>query len=47
MDSETLESADIGGKRATRLLGIAPDDETIADIIADRGKLTEAAFGTL
>jgi uncharacterized protein (DUF302 family) len=33
--------------RAARLLGIAPDDEAMADIIADTGELTEEAFGNL
>jgi len=33
--------------RAARLLGMAPDDEEMADIIADTGELVEAAFANL
>ena len=33
--------------RAARLLGMAPDDETMADIIADTGELVDEAFGNL
>ncbi|WP_254537300.1 DUF302 domain-containing protein [Halomarina litorea] len=33
--------------RAGRLLGIAPDDEEMADLIADTGELVEEAFGNL
>jgi len=33
--------------RAARLLGMAPDDETMADIVADTGELVDEAFGNL
>ena len=33
--------------KAARLLGMAPDDEVMADIIADTGELVEEAFGNL
>jgi uncharacterized protein (DUF302 family) len=33
--------------RAARLLGMAPDDETMADIVADTGELVEAAWSNL
>ena len=33
--------------RAARLLGMAPDDEVMADIVADTGELVEAAFSNL
>ncbi|WP_277541261.1 DUF302 domain-containing protein [Haloarcula laminariae] len=33
--------------RAARLLGMAPDDEVMADIVADTGELVEEAFGNL
>jgi uncharacterized protein (DUF302 family) len=33
--------------RAARLLGIAPDDEAMADIVAETGELTERAFENL
>jgi uncharacterized protein (DUF302 family) len=33
--------------RIARLTGMAPDDETMADIIADTGELVEAAFANL
>jgi len=33
--------------RAARLLGMAPDDEVMADIIADTGELVDEAFSKL
>ncbi len=33
--------------RIARLTGMAPDDETMADIIADTGELVETAYGNL
>ncbi|WP_254278708.1 DUF302 domain-containing protein [Haloarcula marina] len=33
--------------RAARLLGMAPDDEVMADIIADTGELVDEAFSNL
>jgi len=33
--------------RAARLLGLAPDNEEMADIVADTGELVEKAFGNL
>ena len=33
--------------RIARLTGMAPDDETMADIIADTGELVEEAYGNL
>jgi uncharacterized protein (DUF302 family) len=33
--------------RVARLTGIAPDDEEMADIIADTGELVEEAYGNL
>jgi uncharacterized protein (DUF302 family) len=33
--------------RAARLLGMAPDDGTMADIVADTGELVEAAWANL
>ncbi|MBX0323336.1 DUF302 domain-containing protein [Halomicroarcula sp. F13] len=33
--------------RAARLLGMAPDDEVMADIVADTGELVDEAFGNL
>jgi len=33
--------------RAARLLGMAPDDEVMADIIADTGELVDEAFANL
>jgi len=33
--------------RAARLLGMAPDDDVMTDIIADTGELVEEAFGNL
>jgi len=33
--------------RAARLLGLAPDDETMADIVADTGELVDEAFANL
>jgi uncharacterized protein (DUF302 family) len=33
--------------RIARLLGMAPDDETMADIVADTGELVEEAYGNL
>lgn len=33
--------------KAARLLGMAPDDETMADIVADTGELVEAAWANL
>ncbi|PSP65259.1 hypothetical protein BRC76_00235 [Halobacteriales archaeon QH_8_67_36] len=33
--------------RAARLLGMAPDDEVMADIVADTGELVDEAFANL
>jgi len=33
--------------RAARLLGMAPDDETMADIIGDTGEMVDEAFSNL
>jgi len=33
--------------RAARLLGMAPDDEVMADIVADTGEMVEEAFSNL
>jgi uncharacterized protein (DUF302 family) len=33
--------------RIARLLGMAPDDEVMEDIVADTGELVEAAYGNL
>jgi hypothetical protein len=33
--------------RIARLAGMAPDDGTMADIIADTGELVEEAYGNL
>ena len=33
--------------RAARLLGLAPDDEAMADIVADTGEMVEEAFANL
>ncbi len=33
--------------RVARLVGLAPDDETWADIVADTGEFVDAAFSTL
>ncbi|MDS0258732.1 DUF302 domain-containing protein [Haloarcula sp. S1CR25-12] len=33
--------------RAARLLGMAPDDDVMADIVADTGELVEEAFSNL
>ncbi|WP_144901810.1 DUF302 domain-containing protein [Halobellus captivus] len=33
--------------RIARLVGMTPDDETMADIIADTGELVDEAFGNL
>ncbi|QIO22986.1 DUF302 domain-containing protein [Haloarcula sp. JP-L23] len=33
--------------RAARLLGMAPDDDVMADIVADTGELVDEAFGNL
>jgi hypothetical protein len=33
--------------KLARLAGMAPDDETMADIVADTGELVEAAWANL
>jgi hypothetical protein len=33
--------------RSARLVGIAPDDEEMADIVADTGELVDEAFANL